>query len=239
MKIISKIALMLALLTICSVALCACGGGAKSAVEKAATIQAKEKVSLDDYIEAMTNGYLASEMKNLAKLASKIEDNEDIYKDFEDDWAKDYEDLVDYYGKGIKASVKYDDEVDLRNKVLDNYQDTYRGYGETLKGYVKAYNKLDKNDIEDIADDLGLKKSDLESIIKYISSMAEDLRKCDVTDGYDFDITCTVKGADDDRENEATARTIKINGKWISPDAFRTIYNKVLGYLSALTKELK
>ena len=240
MKTTGKIALLLVTVMLFTTVLCSCGGGSMNgAVENPIKLVINQNVSLDKFIETYTNGLFASELKSLVKIASKMDDYEDVYDDFEDDWEDQIDYFQDEYGKNLKVTVKFDDKDEMKSKDLKSYQETFRGYGDTLKDYVKAYNKLDKDDIEDIADELGVKKSDLDSAVKYMDTIATALKKCEVKAGYELEVTATIKGSDDEDETENTYYVIKIGSNWICPTFFRQVYNKVLGYYYGLTRYLK
>lgn len=238
MKTTGKIALLLVMIMIFTSVLCSCGGSKSSALEAPTTLSNKKNATLDDSIDAYTNGFFATELKGLAKLASEMDDYEDIYDDFKDSWEDQYEDFVDDYGKNFKITVKITDEDEIKSKNLKTYQETFRGYGETLKDYVKAYKKLDKDEIEEIADDLGCSKKDLDAAIKYIDTMGTALKKCEVTEGYEIEATMTIKGSEDEDERDGTFDVIKIDGKWISPDYFKSVYRQIIYYFNGLTSNL-
>ena len=239
MKTTGKIALLLVIIMVFTSVLCSCGGGSKSsAIEGPTTLNNKKKVTLDESIDAYTNGYFAKELKALAKIAAKTDDYEDIYDDFEEMWEDQYDEYVDDYGKNFKITVKITDEDDIKSKDLKNYQETFRGYGETLKDYAKAYKKLDKDDIEDIADDLGCSKKDLDEAMGYIDTMGTALKKCEVTEGYELEATMTIKGSEDEDEKDGTFDVIKIDGNWVSPDYFKSVYRQIIYYFNGLTSNL-
>ena len=202
----------------------------KGAVENPTKLTATKNVSYDKYIETFTNGYLASELKNILKIVSKMDDYEDIYDDFKDDWEYQYEVGVDEYGKNLKVTLKFEEKEEIKSKDLKSYQETFRGYGDTLKNYVKRYKDLDKDDIKELAEDFGLKKSDLDKGIEYLDKIADALRKCDVKEGYELDYTVTIKGSEDENEYDNTFVAIKINGHWINPTSFTTVLRQVLRY---------
>ena len=252
MKTTRKMALLLAIIMLFSAMLCSCGtstggtyksssesksgGGMKDAVENPYKLYATKNVSYDKYIEASTNGYLASEMKGILKILSKADDYEDIYDDFEEDWEDQYEDLVDDYGKNLKVTLKLEEKEEIKSKDLKSYQENFRNYGDTLKNYVEDYKDLDKDDIKDMAEDLGITKSDLDKAVDYLEKIATALRKCEVTEGYELDYTITIKGSEDEDEYDNTFVVVKVNGHWVNTTLFEAALREIAYYVRYATR---
>ena len=200
----------------------------KDAVENPYKLHATKNVSYDTYIETLTNGYLASKLKSIVKIASKMDLNEDVYDDFKEDWEDDYEDLVDEYGKNLKVTLKLEEKEEIKSKDLKSYQEELRSTGEYFKDIVEDYEDLDEDYVKDLAEDLGITKSDLDKIIDYFNDIGTALYKCEVTEGYELDYTVTIKGDDDEDEFYSTFVVIKVDGYWINPKFFTTIVEDVL-----------
>ena len=232
MKTTRKIALLLVTIMLLTTVLCSCGGGMKGAVENPYKLYATKNVSYDKYIEASTNGYLASEMKGVLKILSKTDDYEDIYDEFEEDWENQYEDLVDEYGKNLKVTLKLEEKEEIKSKDLKSYQEEFRDTGKYLKDVVDDYKDLDKDDIKEMARDFGITKSDLDKAVDYLEKIATALRKCEVKEGYELDYTITIKGSEDEDEFDETFVVVKVNGHWVNADLFEAALSKIDYYIA-------
>ena len=95
--------------------------------------------------------------------------------------------------------------------------------GESI---LEKYEDLDSDDYEDIADELGISKSQAKKVVKIAKSVGKKLKKAKVTKGYELEVVRILKGSelDEPEESDSTVYVYKVNGRWISSSHIIALY---------------
>ena len=183
-----------------------------NAVEK--LLNSKSMSQVIDRAPAVLNGFGEKEAKKLIKLVKKS----DQYKDNKDDLEEQFDDLVEElkeaYGKNYKISIKVEDKEKIDDKDdLKEYRDTLRNLGEYAE---EALKDIDSDTYKDIAEEVGLSKSQVKDAAKMLEKFAKECSKAKVTAGYELDLIIKITGSelDEPEETELSVCVYKINGRW-------------------------
>ena len=180
-------------------------------VKNAKTYKAYEKAQL-----SITNGLADDEMADLMKIMKKsdefdADDQKDEIEDkvegYEDEYGKNYK---FYYEIEDKDKIDKDDLKDIEDDLQDNARDMYDEIKDT-----------DTDDLEDMAEMMGLKKADAKKIKSIMESYYKTLKKAKVSAGYELEVTYYVDGKELEEPEKLSERTItvyKVNGRWVSLD---------------------
>ena len=104
-----------------------------------------------------------------------------------------YEDKYDKDVKDLKEDLK-DEAKDIKDEFKDEY-----GWNYKVKTKITDKDKLDKDDLKELAETLH---------DKY------DIKKSKIKKAYELEVELTIKGVEDKDETEMTVYSIKIGSKW-------------------------
>ena len=182
------------------------------AVEK--LLNSKSLSQVLDRAPAVLNGFGEKEAKKLIKLVKKSDQYKEQKDELEEDFKDSIEELKEAYGKNYKISIKIKDKEKIDDKdIFEEYEESLH----TLAEYAeKALAEVDSDDYEDLAEEMGLSKSQVKDAVKSLEKFAKKCTKAKVTAGYDLDLVVKFTGSemDEPEETELTARVYKINGRW-------------------------
>lgn len=162
---------------------------------------------------AQFNGLCKKEIKGIYDLQKKSDDYDkgdakdefnDMIDEKEDSWGKDFEITYDIKDK---EKIDRDDLKDLQEEIRDSAKDA-----------LDDLNDLDSDDIEEIADELGISKSQAKKLVNYCKSICKEMKKAKVSGGYELELKYKLKGKelDDPVKSEYDIEVYKINGRWVS-----------------------
>lgn len=134
------------------------------------------KTPIDNYIDVSCY----AKANKLGDLAPK-----EYWEWYEDEYDKDLKDLKD----DIKDNAK---------EIKDEYKDEYgKNYKVTYK--IKDKETLDKDDLEELAENI---------------SDRYDIKESKIKKAYELEIKFTIKGSEDKENSEMTLYSVKIGSKW-------------------------
>ena len=173
---------------------------------------------LDNRTEQL-NGFCEDEYDDIMSIMKKSDEYEDSLEYYEDR----IEDLKDTYGDNYKITYKIVDKEELEREELKTARTSIRSRGKNM---LEEMEDLDSSDYEDIADELGITKSQAKKLVKYEKAIAEVLKKASVEAGYELTVEITITGNELD-EPQVTERSIcvyKIDGRWVSTTALQMLF---------------
>lgn len=196
------------------------------AAEKLLNMKSVEKII--NNVPSVLNGFGEKEAKTIIKIAKKSEQYEDLIEDAEDSYADTVEDMKDEYGKNYKITLKVDEKEKLEKDDLKEFRNQLRDVAE----YGEMLDDLDSDDYEDLADELGVKKSDIKKAVEELKNFCKDCKSAKVTAGYELSVIMSLNGSelDEPEETDMTIRVFKVDGRWV-PDVFSLASEMGLGYL--------
>ena len=180
-------------------------------LKNAKTYKAYEKAQL-----GQTNGLADDEMKDLMKIMKKS-DEYDV-DDMKDDIEDKVEDYKDEYGKNYKFYYEIEDKEKIDKDDLKDIEDELQDEARDMYDEIKD---TDVDDLEEMMEMIGLKKSDAKKIKSIMEGFYKDLKKAKVSAGYELEVTYYVDGKELDEPQEMGTRTIevyKVNGRWVNLD---------------------
>ncbi|MBQ2893494.1 MAG: hypothetical protein IJE24_05100 [Oscillospiraceae bacterium] len=188
----------------------------KTPIKLLQAVQNNKKASAQMNKEtAQYNGLCEKEFKQIANILKKSETYDDV--------VDGYEETIEYrkenYGDNYKYKYKIEDKEKLDKDELKDIQKEIRSAG---KSYYNAYSDLDSDDYESIAESLDITKAQAKKLASLYKSIGKTLKTAKVTKGYKLTVTRTLTGSELDEpiETELEIYVYKVNGRWISDDAF-------------------
>ena len=169
----------------------------------------------------LLNGLCDNEMKAMIKIMKKSDEYEDELEDEIEDWESQVESFKERYGDDYKFSFEVDDKEKLDKDDCKDYQDDLRDYAKSRYNSIKdEIDDYDSDDWSDMADSMGISRSDAKKYAKKMQDMYKEMRTAKVTAGYELDIIIKITGSelDEPEEQEHTIHVYKINGRWVSPE---------------------
>lgn len=183
-------------------------------------MNAKKATAKIDGLPDLLNGFLESEADNVLKTFKKTE----LYKDNKDDLIQELEDLIDdtedVYGKNYKYSYKVEEKEKLEKEDLKDFRDQLKDLKDELGKALEETEDWDSDDWEDMAEELGVSKTDAKNLVKSLEKVHKALKSIKVTNGYELSIVQYLNGSelDEAEETELEIRVYKVNGRWVSMD---------------------
>ena len=180
-----------------------------------------------DNIKHYTNGKYVSYYSGLAnglgnvdaiwKAAKKSENYEDNIADRVESLNDGVEDMIDQYGSNYKISYVIKEADPLEKSDLREYRDNLRESIKSLSEVVDESDDASSSDWEDFADELGMTKSDAKNFVKALGKYCDELKRLDVTAGYELTVIKTITGKELEEpiETELTYTVLKVNGRWV------------------------
>lgn len=173
---------------------------------------------------ALLNGFGEDEAKTLIAIAKKTDMYKDNIEDIEDGFESVIEMLEENVGKNYKISLKVTDKEKLEKDDLKAFRDQLRMIGKM----GNQLEDMDKDDIEDMSDELGISKANVKKAIKTAESFCDDCKDAKVQKGYELtiEVKLTGKELDEPVELEINFDVFKVDGRWV-PGVF-TAADKVM-----------
>lgn len=231
MKAMKKVlALLLALAMVLALAACEFGGGKGDDKKKDTyetplklVIETENADNFDDAIEsriAQLNGLCQDEYEGVFEILMKtsLYDEDEMQDSFEDQ----LEEKEDTYGKNWECSYEINDEEEIDEDDLEDYQDEIRDAAEET---LEMLENMTDDDILEIADYLGLTESGAEKFVKYMTDICKTMADIEITEGYELDVTMTIEGSEDEEDKDQTYIVYKANGCWVSEDVISMLSN--------------
>ena len=108
---------------------------------------------------------------------------------------------------------------------LREFRDTIKNYASSLESMVEQTEDYDSDEWEDMADAIGLTKSQAKDLVKAMKELQKELKSVKVEKGYELQIKITLKGSEleEPEEEEMELRVYKVNGKWIPETALEAL----------------
>lgn len=124
---------------------------------------------LIDNAPSVLNGFGESEADKIIKILKKSDQYQDIKEDAEDAVDDLVEMLKDEYGSNYKIKIKIEDKEKLEKEDVKEFRDQLR----SIADMTKELDELDSDDYEDMADGLGISKSQAKEVIKTAKSFGK------------------------------------------------------------------
>lgn len=168
----------------------------------------KQETKLEKYTTAFLPKFAQDAYDDVMAVAKKTDEGEDMMDEL-DDMLEDqlFSSIEDQYGD-YKISYEIKDKEKLDKDELEDIADAY----DDLRDYLDDY---DDDAIEDAADEMDLSKSDTKKLQKAVSSLDDGLKNIKVSKGYAVEIKVKIKGDDDSDTETLEFNVVKVNGKWI------------------------
>ena len=172
---------------------------------------------------AMLNGFCEDECDDILDILKKSDDYEDILLEHEE-YVEECEEL---YGKNYKIKYKIVDKEDLEREQRKSVQAMIRYRGENM---LEELEDMDSDDYEDLADEMGITKSQAKKLVKSAKEIAKIMKKAKVEEAYMLTVEKTITGSevDDLEPEEDTTYVYKIDGRWVSTEALSVLLSLMI-----------
>lgn len=174
----------------------------------------KHRDPAGDQIDTL-NGFCEKEYKQILKIMKKSDDyDKDEVKEAYEEFR---EMLEDEYGKNFKIKAKLDDKDKLDKDEVRDFEKELHDEGKTMLLFLEMYD--DRDGIEELADEMGISKSQAKKYVKAMKDIATKMKKANVTAGYELEYDVTIDGEDyEGLDSDITV--YKIDGRWVNFDNF-------------------
>lgn len=178
-----------------------------------------------EWLKDSANGFAKSELNKIISLMKKTEDYKEDLKDAKEDYKESVANMKEEYGSNYKYTFKVEDKEKMDKDDLKDYRDTVRSRAKTIVNNLEEFiDDADSSDWEDLADELGLSKSQAKELVKTCLKLAKKLKSVKITDGYELDVVRTLKGKEvDDMEYDMSLTVVKVDGKWMSTSTLSSL----------------
>ena len=174
------------------------------------------KLDVKDLYVNQFGGFGKSQLETIYKIASKSDYFED-YLYYEEEDLEDYHNNCEIgYGENWTLSYEIGDKTELDEDDLDSLKSSYLiECGERLIEEGEYILDMDQDELESLADDMGLSDKDLEKIGKALKELGELLTGVKVKNGYNVALTFTLGGDDDSDTSDMDLDVIEADGIWL------------------------
>lgn len=167
-------------------------------------------------VTKLLNGFADDEINAIIKILKKSDDYEDMVDGVEETFDKLVETLEKQFGDNYKCSFKVEEKEKLDKDDCKKFKKNLKQLGEMVEQIVEKTEDYDSDDWEDMAEEIGISKSNAKKLVKHLEDLEDELKDAKVTKGYELQITTIIKGSklDEPEENEMTINVYKVNGRW-------------------------
>lgn len=191
------------------------GGSYKTPINKLVKMINKQSTDFAAYSELSTNPIEFDLIMTQHKIMMGDKDYKESYKDSQKDLDDCYDDI-----KGFKITkVDFRDVKKMKKSELREIQESYYDddMEDSIEKAIDAIKDMEKDDYEDLADDLDISVSAAKKYKKAQLNYYKKLPKIKVTEGYTVEIRIYAKYNKEEEKTEIieNIKVIKVNGKWI------------------------
>ena len=179
----------------------------------------KKASKMVDKESEILNGLCEKEYEAMMKIMQKSDDYDK--EEVEEYYEEEIEEMKEEYGKNYKYSYKIEEKEKLEKDDLKQVKEGIKSYVKQLKDLLDELEDYDSDDWEEIADDMGLTKSQAKKLEGILEDVYKELKGVKVTKGYELTVTTTLKGSelDEPEEEEETIYVYKVNGRWVTDES--------------------
>ena len=194
----------------------------------------KHSKNITSYASAVLPDFALSYLGDVLSVVKKTDAWDDLNDEINDGIDELYEGLEDQYGSHVKVSYKIKSAKKLSKSKIKDIEENYEKIYDTLDAL-----ELDDDDTwDDLTDsledkDIDLSASDVKKLQKSTQTFLKKLDKFKVSQAYKVKAEITIKGSDDDDDEELEFNVIKVNGKWFV-DALGYAGSGITSYLRYL-----
>ncbi len=175
----------------------------------------KHSKNITSYASAVLPDFALSYLGDVLGVVKKTDAWDELNDEINDGIDELYEGLEDQYGSHVKVSYKIKSAKKLSKSKIKDIEENYEKIYDTLDAL-----ELDDDDTwDDLADsledkDIDLSSSDIKKLQKSTQTFLKKLDKFKVSQAYKVKAEITIKGSDDDDDEDIEFNVVKVNGKW-------------------------
>ena len=180
-------------------------------------LNTKSITKIIDNAPSVLNKFGEAEAEKALKIIKKSDQYEDAIEDAEDAFDTLRETLADEFGKNFKINLKVTEKEKLEKEDVKEFRDQLREIGD----YGTDLKDMESDDYEDMADALGITKSQAKELINLAKDFCKECKSAKVSAGYELTVAASITGSevDEAEETEIIVRVFKVDGRWV-PDVF-------------------
>lgn len=180
-------------------------------------LNSKSASKMIDQLPSVLNGFGESEAKKVLKILKKSDQYDDAIEDANDAVEELREQLADEYGDNFKIKLKVVEKEELEKDDTKAFRNQLRNIAD-MKDRI---DDMDSDDYEDMADQLGITKSQAKDLVKALESFFDKCKDAKVSEGYELTVEASITGSevDDPETFEFSINVFKVDGRWV-PDVF-------------------
>ena len=187
--------------------------------ESLGRIDAKYKMNAKNSYVNQFYGLGKSQLETIYKIASKNDDLKENYEDgIVETWENSLYEIAKVYGDDWELTHEIGDKNELDEDELDSLKADYlEECGDRLIEESDYILDMDKDELEDLADDMGLSTRDLEKLAKAFKELGELLKDAEVKEGYEVIAEYSFSGEKGQHESSTNYTVVEADGIWITP----------------------
>ena len=191
----------------------------------------KKISNMGTYLTQSLNGLAEDEVYNVYKALTMSEDMQDQMDKALEAFEDEIEDKQDEYGENYKYKYKIEEKEELEKEDLREFRDQIKRLASSLESIIEETEDYDNDDWEEMADAIGVSKSEAKALVSALEDLHKELKSIKVDAGYELQVIETLTGSelDEPEEEEMELRVYKVNGRWISEDAFSVLGMMMMG----------
>ncbi|MBR3961832.1 MAG: hypothetical protein IKK13_06460 [Clostridia bacterium] len=120
-----------------------------------------------------------------------------------------------------------DEKEQLEKDELRDFKTQLKETASAINDFVEEADEVDSDDLEDAAEELGLKRSEFKKLVKAYEKLADELKDAKISKCYELDVHFVFNGSELDEPYELdgyTTRVYCINGRWVGASFFDSMY---------------
>lgn len=180
----------------------------------------KQSTDIFAYQKMISDPMSVKFTKTVYDIAKSNDEIKDGFMDKQEDLKDFYEDIKGF--KITKIEIKKAEK--MKSKDLRSIQKTYDK--DNYESILERLDDVDSDDIEDLAEEIDISKSQAKKLVKAMKNYYKSLGKAKVQGGYNLEVIVRAKyDGDTDKTERIDVQVLKINGKWYISNAGSFFYN--------------
>lgn len=196
------------------------GGGYKQPVTAITKAINSQETNVDKLVAAALPTFAEKSYNKAMKIVKSSDDVKDGLEEAEDQLKDIYESLDDEYGKGWSVQFDYGKGEKVDKDDLEDIADAYSAlYDSFFEDIIDEIKDYDKYDYEDMADSLDIKSSQAKDLCKIATEFMGKFEECKVTEAYELTGRIILK----DKKGKTVEKTDKVTVRVIKLNGDWTI----------------
>ncbi|MCR5249999.1 MAG: zinc ribbon domain-containing protein [Lachnospiraceae bacterium] len=189
-------------------------GAYKKPINKLVSLANSKSTNVSSYLDAVTPSYVSKAYNDALGLLKKGDAKTELQDAIDDAFSDVFDEFEDDYGKNWKIKAEFRKAKKLSKKKIEDLQDNWDSLKKTLKDLDMDDEDFWEN-ISDTLDDEYDTEIDTAKAAKIAEALLDGIGDTEIKAAYEVKVKLTIKGKEDEDDNDLVVNVVKINGKWI------------------------